>query len=172
MFTIYLPVLYSITINQIIGGPMNFKVAVRRKDRLIRDRRKDVYIDQIILKEPAICSKCNAVYSNGRWTWKISEQAVTKTTCPACRRISDNYPAGYVEIKGKFYLLHSTDILNLINNVERLEKTERPLERIISISESNNKTVITTTGIHIARRIGEALSRSYQGNYNFQYADG
>ncbi|HLF53411.1 BCAM0308 family protein [Flavobacterium sp.] len=151
---------------------MNFKVAVRRKDRLIRDRRKDVYIDQIILKEPAICSKCNAVYSNGRWTWKISKQAVTKTTCPACRRISDNYPAGYVEIKGKFYLLHSTDILNLINNVERLEKTERPLERIISISESNDKTVITTTGIHIARRIGEALSRSYQGNYNFQYADG
>lgn len=151
---------------------MNFKGATRRKDRLIRDRRKDVYIDQIILKEPAICNKCNAIYTNGRWTWKTTEQVTTKTTCPACRRISDNYPAGYLEIKGNFFLLHSTDILNLVNNIERLEKTERPLERIITISESKDKTVITTTGIHIARRIGEALSRSYQGKYNFQYADG
>ena len=151
---------------------MNFKSASRRKDRLIRDRRKDAYVDQIILKDPAVCSKCNAVYTNGRWTWKTKEQVTTKTTCPACRRISDNYPAGNIEIKGNFFHLHSVDILNLVNNIERLEKTERPLERIISITESKVKTIITTTGIHIARRIGEALSRSYQGNFNFQYADG
>ncbi|HAB54577.1 MAG: ATPase [Ignavibacteria bacterium RIFOXYB2_FULL_35_12] len=151
---------------------MNFKSASRRKDRLIRDRRKDAYVDQIILKDPAVCSKCNAVYTNGRWTWKTTEQVTTKTTCPACRRISDNYPAGNIEIKGNFFHLHSVDILNLVNNIERLEKTERPLERIISITESKVKTIITTTGIHIARRIGEALSRSYQGNFNFQYADG
>ena len=151
---------------------MNFKSANRRKDRLIRDRRKDVYVDQIILKDPAICSKCNAVYSNGRWTWKTTNQRITKTTCPACRRINDNYPAGYIEIKGNFFRIHSTDILNLINNTEHLEKNVRPLERIISITEGEDKTVITTTGIHIARRIGEALKRSYQGKYLFQYADG
>ena len=56
--------------------------------------------------------------------------------------------------------------------MERLEKSERPLERIILINEGKAKTVITTTGIHVARRIGEALARSYQGSYNFQYADG
>jgi len=151
---------------------MDFKSAARRKDRLIKDRRKDAYVDQIILKEPATCSKCNAVYVSGRWTWKTSDQTTTKTTCPACRRISDNYPAGYIEIKGNFFLQHSSDILNLVNNVEKLEKSDRPLERIISITENRGKTVVTTTGIHIARRIGEALSRSYQGNYNFQYADG
>ena len=151
---------------------MNFKSASRRKDRLIRDHRKDVYINQITLKDPAVCSKCNAVYTNGRWTWKTTEQTTSKTTCPACRRISDNYPAGYIEIKGNFFQIHLTDILNLINNTEQLEKNERPLERIISITEHENKTVITTTGIHIARRIGEALNRSYQGNFLFQYADG
>lgn len=151
---------------------MNFKTAVHRKNKLIKDRRKDVYVDQIALKEAAICSKCNAVYTNGRWTWKTSNQAATKTTCPACRRINDNYPAGSIEIKGKFFYQHSSDILNLVNNVEKLEKNERPLERIITIKESKDKTIITTTGIHIARRIGEALSRSYQGNFDFQYADG
>jgi hypothetical protein len=151
---------------------MNFKSVSRRKDRLIKDNRKDTYIDQIALKDPATCSKCNAVYTNSRWTWKTKEQITSKTTCPACRRISDNYPAGYIEIKGKFFQIHSTDILNLINNTEQLEKNERPLERIISITERENKTVITTTGIHIARRIGEALKLSYQGNYLFQYAYG
>jgi len=151
---------------------MRIKSSARRKDRLIKDSRKDAYIDQITLKDPAICSKCNAVYTNGRWTWKTTEQTTSKTTCPACRRISDNYPAGYIEIKGNFFQIHSTDILNLINNTEQLEKNERPLERIISITEHENKTVITTTGIHIARRIGEALNRSYQGNFLFQYADG
>jgi len=151
---------------------MNFKSAIRRKDRLIRDRRKDVYVNQIILKEPAKCSKCNAVYTSGRWTWKTTELTTTKTTCPACRRINDNFPAGRIEIKGIFFLQHSTDILNLVKNTARLEKTERPLERIISITENKEKTVITTTGIHIARRIGEALSHSYQGNFNFKYADG
>lgn len=151
---------------------MNLKSVIRRKDRLIRDRRKDVYVEQIILKDLAICSKSNAIYTNGRWTWKTTEQATTKKICPACRRISDNYPAGYIEIKGSFFQLHSNDILNLINNVGRLEKIERPLKRIISIIGAENKTVITTVGIHIARRIGEALSRSYQGNFIFQYADG
>jgi NMD protein affecting ribosome stability and mRNA decay len=151
---------------------MRIKSSARRKDRLIKDNRKDTYIDQIALKDFAACSKCNAVYTNGRWTWKTTEHITSKTTCPACRRISDNYPAGYIEIKGNFFLSHSTDILNLVNNVERLEKSERPLERIILINEGKNKTVITTTGIHVARRIGEALSRSYQGNYNFKYADG
>ncbi len=151
---------------------MRVKSSVRRKDRLIKDNRKDAYVDQIILKEAAVCSKCSAVYSSGRWTWKTTDQVTTKTTCPACRRINDDYPAGFIEIKGNFYRVHSKDIINLIHNTEHLEKNERPLERIISIAEKENKTVITTTGIHIARRIGEALKRSYQGNYLLQYGDG
>jgi hypothetical protein len=151
---------------------MRVKSTARRKDRLIKDNRKDVYIDQIVLKETAACTQCNAVYYNGRWTWKTTDQITTKTTCPACRRINDNYPAGFIEIKGNFFQMRSTDILNLINNTEQLEKNERPLERIISITNKGDKTVITTTGIHIARRIGEALNRSYQGNFLFQYADG
>lgn len=34
-------------------------------------------------------------------------------------------------------------------------------ERIIVIEESEELTVITTTGFHIARRMGEAVSRAY-----------
>jgi hypothetical protein len=33
-------------------------------------------------------------------------------------------------------------------------------------------TLVTTTGIHVARRIGEALSRAYKGDYTLSYANG
>jgi len=61
--------------------------------------------------------------------------------------------------------------LNLIRNEEKLEKREHPLERVISIVHENERTLVTTTGVHIARRIGKALSRAYQGNFSFQYGD-
>jgi hypothetical protein len=75
-------------------------------------------------------------------------------------------------MKGEFFDAHRGEILNLVSNVEEQEKGERPLERIMTISNEKGHTVVTTTGIHIARRIGEALSRSYKGDYTFQYADG
>jgi hypothetical protein len=63
-------------------------------------------------------------------------------------------------------------MLNLIHNEEKDEKGERPLERIMEITEEEEQTLITTTGIHIARRIGEAVSRAYKGDLSFNYGDG
>lgn len=142
-----------------------------RKDRLIKPKQKDVYLETSKLPEPTLCTSCNAVYINGRWTWKELPEARHESVCPACRRISDNYPAGWVKIKGLFYQERREEILNLVRNVESQEKGERPLERIISIQNANDHTLVTTTGIHLARRIGEALSRSYKGDLNYQYAD-
>ena len=59
-----------------------------------------------------------------------------------------------------------------MRNVEATEKKERPLERIMAIADVGDQTVVTTTGIHVARRIGESLSHSYQGEFNFKYGDG
>jgi len=143
-----------------------------RKDRLIKEKRHDAYLKRLKLSEPTICSQCGAVFSNGRWTWKEEPQNAHKIICPACQRHADHYPAGIIEISGQFYKDNKTEILNLIQNTEKLEKGERPLERLISIKDSAGVTVIKTTGIHLARRIGEALSRAYKGDYSFNYADG
>jgi NMD protein affecting ribosome stability and mRNA decay len=123
-------------------------------------------------KASKVCSNCGAIYSNGRWSWKEIINTFKETTCPACKRINDNYPAGFVEIKGRFYSEHEKEISNLIMNMEKLERKERPLERIMKFKPEKSKATLTTTGIHIARRIGEALSRSYQGNFSFRYLDG
>jgi hypothetical protein len=100
------------------------------------------------------------------------EGQVHETICPACRRIADNYPAGYVELKGTFFQEHHEEISNLVFNEEGREKNERPLERIISVKDNNDHTLVTTTGVHVARRIGEALARAYGGELSFQYLDG
>jgi hypothetical protein len=91
--------------------------------------------------------------------------------CPACKRIADNCPAGYIEIKGTFFEGHREELLNLIHSEERLEKGEHPMERIISIIHKNDNTLVTTTGVHIAQRIGKALSRACHGNLSVQYGE-
>lgn len=143
-----------------------------RKDRLIKEKRHDTYHERQKWPEPTMCTPCGALFVNGRWTWKKSPEQVNAAVCPACRRCADNYPAGYIELRGDFFGLHRNEILNLIGNVEKQEKTERPLERIMNVAEGQDHTLVTTTGVHIARRIGEALSQSYKGELSFRYAEG
>ena len=147
------------------------KARFGRKDRLIKQKRIDAYQPTHNLPEPTVCTKCQSLFINGRWTWKTPPSDANRTICPACQRISDNYPAGFVTLKGKFFVLHRDNILNIIKNVDNQEKRGRPLERIIKIDKQNDQATITTTGIHIARRIGDALSKSYKGDLQIQYAD-
>lgn len=146
--------------------------AYKRKDRMIQEKRHDFYREQQKYPEPTVCPKCNAVFVSGRWTWGASPEKANQALCPACRRTEDTLPAGQIEIKGEFFKAHHDEIQNLIHNIEEQEKTTHPLERIMSITEDGDKTVVATTGIHLARRIGEALSRAYQGDFSFQYGDG
>ncbi len=143
-----------------------------RNDRLIKEYRHDTYHERGKLPEPTQCTECGAVFFNGRWSWKTVSDPVNRTTCPACRRIADNYPAGHIELRGPFLEEHHQEILNLILNEEKREKSERPLERVINIVGKKEYVLITTTGIHLARRIGQALSNAYSGELSMQYADG
>ncbi len=144
-----------------------------RRDRLVKEKRHDTYQEGGKLPEPTLCTGCDAVFEHGRWSWQ--EEApldAHQVVCPACQRIADNFPAGYVELHGSFLDKHRQEIMNLIRNEEKMEKGEHPLERIMEIKQEDDHTLVTTTGIHIARRIGEAVSRAYQGDFSFAYGDG
>jgi anti-sigma factor ChrR (cupin superfamily) len=143
-----------------------------RKDRLIKEKRHDAYREDAKWPEPTICTTCGAVFAGGRWTWHEAPAAANEVICPACRRIIDRYPAGTVEIEGSFFEDHYDEISNLIRNVAEQEQSGRPLERIMAMTEKEKPTLVTTTGVHLARRIGEALSRAYKGELTFQYLDG
>jgi hypothetical protein len=151
-------------------GRLNLKQG--RQDKLIQEERHDTYKEQEKWPEPTVCSECNAVFLEGRWAWNEPAAKANAIVCPACQRIKDGFPAGYLEIKGAFFGSHREELLNLVNNLEAQEKGEHPMERLMAISTEADQTLITTTGIHLARRIGEALQHAYQGDLTFAYGDG
>jgi hypothetical protein len=151
---------------------MGMQQQARTNTKLIQPQRHDTYRSRGKLREPLVCSGCGAVFLDGRWSWTAAPPGAHQGVCAACQRIADRFPAGRIEIGGAFFSEHRGEILNLVRNVEATEKKERPLERIMSIEDGGDQAVVTTTGIHVARRIGESLAHSYQGEFDFRYGDG
>jgi len=143
-----------------------------RRDRMVQPNKNDPYKIRKKPSGPAICEKCGAVFVNGRWSWDDLPGEKNKTVCTACKRIEENYPAGELELKGEFLEDHGEEIVNLIHNVEAMEKKEHPMERIMNIVRKPDSILVTTTGIHVARRIGVSISDAYQGELNYHYEDG
>lgn len=143
-----------------------------RKDRLIQERSHDAYHSRAKLSDPTVCTECGVVYLQGRWVWNEAPEGAGKSICPACRRIADKFPAGQIEMKGSFFTGHRDEILNLVQNVEQKEKGNHPLERIMAIDDVPDGAVVTTTGIHLARGIGSALSSAYNGETSVTYLEG
>lgn len=119
--------------------------------------------------ESTICMRCGALYKKGLWTWNDIPEHTHEAICPACQRIIDRYPAGIIELGGSFFREYRAEIFNLCRYVERTEIKEHPLERIMQFSEQDDKVLITTTGAHLARRIGDALENSCQGLLEYAY---
>ncbi|MEA5096927.1 MAG: BCAM0308 family protein [Burkholderiaceae bacterium] len=123
--------------------------------------------------EPVVCKNCQAVFRKGRWQWLTPPNNAHQGQCPACKRIQQKMPAGYVTIEGTFALEHRDELLQLIHHLENHEKAEHPLKRIMGIEQRDDGLLVTTTDIHLAHGIGEALSHAYKGELesNFNEAD-
>ncbi|HEX2530100.1 MAG TPA: BCAM0308 family protein [Burkholderiaceae bacterium] len=129
----------------------------------------DPYLEHEKLSEPTVCSDCGAVYHDGRWQWITPPAHALQTRCTACRRIHEHLPAGYVSVSGDFASQHREEIVSLIRNVERREKADHPLQRVMAIEDRDGGLEVTTTDIHLARGIGEALQHAYRGKLDFHY---
>ena len=136
------------------------------------DRRNidDPYRNAAKPPEPTVCPSCKASFTEGRWTWEKAPSDANELLCPACQRIQDEFPAGYVTIKGAFFADHKDEIVNLINSHEKKEKAERPLQRIMAIDEKRDGLEVTTTDSHLARGIAEALHGAYKGELKLRYS--
>lgn len=142
----------------------------RRGDRLIREHIHDPYKTRLKLAEPTVCPGCGAVYHAARWQWpKQQPSDAAEEMCQACHRINDKYPAGEVMLSGQFLKRHEDEIVHLVRNTEKAENEEHPLHRIMDIAAQSEGTLITTTDIHLPRRIGQALFDAYEGDFDFHY---
>jgi NMD protein affecting ribosome stability and mRNA decay len=143
----------------------------RRQDRLIHEWVHDPYQSKRKLPDPTVCPQCGAVFHQGRWTWLTRPEVAHEAQCPACQRVRDKYPAGFLSLHGGFLDQHRQEIVNLARHEEKAETAEHPLHRIMQIEEQTDGILITTTDIHLPRRIGEALHRAYQGELDFHYIE-
>jgi hypothetical protein len=147
-------------------------VQSRRQEQLLHERKQDAYREKAKRKGPAQCRECGAAYRNGRWTWQAPQPAARSTLCPACRRTRDGMPAGYVSLRGEFFREHRDEILRRVRLCEQAEKREHPLQRILDVRDEGAGALVTTTGSHLARRIGEALGKSFKGEARYRYRPG
>jgi hypothetical protein len=54
---------------------------------------------------------------------------------------------------------------------EEAEKADHALNRIMGLEERDDTIVITTTDIHLPRRIAEALKRAFRGRLELHYEE-
>jgi NMD protein affecting ribosome stability and mRNA decay len=151
----------------------SFEVGFRpvRRDQLFTERVHDTYQLQAKLSEPTVCPVCGAVYHSGRWQWADKPAGAHAVLCPACHRIKDRFPAGFLDVSGDYFAAHRDELVRLMRHHEQREKAEHPLARIMDIVDSATGTMVTTTDIHLARNLGEALHHAYQGELEFHYND-
>ena len=142
-----------------------------------RDRNTEPFFDKTYkephkLQEPTVCTDCGAVYHKGRWSWGDRPAGASEARCPACTRLHDHDPAGFVKLRGDFLREHRAEILNLAHNIETREKAEHPLKRIMAVEhEDDGGLLITTTDTHLAKSIGDGIHHAYEGHLDYKFAE-
>ncbi len=142
-----------------------------RVDRVKSEHDETFHAPGKKLPEPTVCTRCGSTYRGGRWTWTTAPVDAHRTVCPACHRIETSYPAGLVTIRGAFAKAHRDEILGLVRNVEERKKAEHPLQRIMEIDDRGDEVVVSTTDMHLARGIGDALHDAFRGELDYRYPD-
>ncbi|HET7157651.1 MAG TPA: BCAM0308 family protein [Burkholderiales bacterium] len=140
-----------------------------QRSALFKEYVHDAYKSSAKLATPTLCPKCGAVFAEGRWRWLPRPADAHTELCPACHRIHDHFPAGYVKLKGAFLEQHRDEVIQLVRNLEKKEKVEHPLQRVMDIVDEDGGVLVTTTDVHLAHGIGEALHRAYRGTLDSHY---
>jgi hypothetical protein len=120
--------------------------------------------------EPSTCPDCHASFGEGKWSWAKGPKDSFENVCPACQRIADRFPAGYVTLKGEFLKTNRDEIVDLIQALEKKEKAEKPLQRLMAIEDVREGMQVTTTEPLLARGIAELLVETFKGDLKLKYS--
>ncbi len=138
----------------------------------------DPYLPRGASKKVSVCERCHAVNSNKRWSVAperydtvMQDPATTVMVCPACRKMQDDIPGGIVTLKGGYVLPHKQELLNLVKNEEERARGFNPLERVMSVKENGNGSlIITTTNERLAQRLGRAIKKAFHGEVAYHFS--
>jgi hypothetical protein len=160
------------------GGRKDMKTKIAFEEPGQRNKRStNVYLPKKGMKETALCNSCNLVYQNKSWCLnemearKLKEERqVRRGTCPACRRMADNLPAGILTFSGEYFLKHEVEVLDIIKNEEERARVKNPLGRIMEIAQEGDVLTVTTTEEKLAQKLGKEVYRAHKGELRYQWA--
>ena len=135
------------------------------------EHANDAYRPDHKLAEHTTCPQCHASIRDGQWQWLEADVGAAKTVCPACRRIHDGFPAGYVSVEGDFFANHRVELLALVQQHATQATAEHPMWRLMRTDDTPEGVMFTTTDTHLAREIGGALHDEYGGNVNYSFSN-
>jgi len=120
--------------------------------------------------DPTVCKDCAAVYHEGRWQWAEERpKNAHKDVCPACYRIHEKMPAGFLTLGGDFFLQHRNEIMRLIHHTVETQEADDPLKRIMGIKDADNGVVITFTDMRLLHDVGMAIQHVYKGDFTIKF---
>jgi anti-sigma factor ChrR (cupin superfamily) len=142
-----------------------------RRGRGVGGRRHDPYVRSAKPPGESHCPDCDAIYRRGRWQWGSPGEGARKRVCPACQRTREGQPAGILRLEGA-PARQRAELCAFLRNVEAEESREHALERILRLRADAERIEVETTGTHLARRMAQALRRSWPGNLKIRYVPG
>ncbi len=93
----------------------------------------------------------------------MTDNHVRMGTCPACRRMEDNLPAGIATFTGDYFSQHEMEILDIIKSEESRSKAKNPLGRIMEIAQEGNVLTVSTTEDKLAQKLGREVYKAHKG---------
>ncbi len=141
-------------------------------------RETDPYIPKRSPQATGWCPDCHAICRTKRWYFDEAEYAArtrrgdgVPRRCPACRKIADGFPGGLVTLRGGYLRDHREEILNLVRNEEKRAMGFNPLERIMRITEADDRVEIATTVEKLAQRIGREVRKACRGELEYKWSE-
>ena len=123
--------------------------------------------------DPCVCPDCGALYSSGRWCWFMYQLDAERRLCPACQRIRERFPAGYLTLRGNYFRHHRNEIEAMISGIIDRQGMAHPLKRLMgSVKHADGSQVITFTEPHLTSLIGDCMVETYSGTLDTEYVDG
>jgi NMD protein affecting ribosome stability and mRNA decay len=138
---------------------------------VIQERDHDAYRLDHKPAHPTVCPQCHVVHHAGLWQRVAPPAGAQEALCPACRRIRDRFPAGYVSIEGEYFREHRAELMRLVEHCAERAGAEHVLQRIMATEETADGVLVTTTDLHLARGIAQALHHAHQGELTLRYQE-
>lgn len=143
--------------------------------RGLRPMQRDAPQERRLRSAGSRCPECGVLQLDGRWTWNAPDGLVTRDleceTCPACRAVREHRPGGTLELSRE-WVWNDEEVLALVRSVERAEREEHPMERLMSLGLGPDGLRVTTTGKHLARRLAGSLGRRLHRHPRIRYGSG